>query len=188
MSDEKKTGSSFVFSQGLDNSFPRDGFGLWQGRGDARPEVLKTMTGMIFAGRERGSGGLRQGSRTRPRVLVAEDHDDTRQMLRLLLERRGCDVLEAADGEQAVRMAEDSHPDLILLDSGLPRLDGLAVTRRVRARAEAPRVPIVFLSGRAEALARTEAFDAGCDDYLVKPDGLETLSAVLTRYLGKGNA
>jgi len=121
----------------------------------------------------------------RPRVLVAEDHDDTRQLLRLLLERRGFDVLEAADGEEAVRLVESARPDLVLLDGGLPRLDGLAVTRRLRAGEEAARLPIVFLSGHAEAGARTAAFDAGCDEYLVKPDGLETLGAVLTRHLGE---
>lgn len=120
----------------------------------------------------------------RPRVLVAEDHADTRQLLRLLLERRGFDVLEAADGEEAVRLVETARPDLVLLDSGLPRLDGLAVTRRLREREQAPRLPIVFLSGRAEALARAAAFDAGCDDYLVKPDGLDSLGSVLTRHLG----
>ncbi len=123
---------------------------------------------------------------TRPRVLVAEDHDDTRQLLRLLLERRGFDVLEAADGEEAVRLVETARPDLVLIDAGLPLLDGLAVTRRLRASGQAPRLPIVFLSGRAEALARTAAFDAGCDDYLVKPDGLDALGSVLARHLGGG--
>lgn len=121
----------------------------------------------------------------RPRVLVAEDHDDTRQLLRLMLERRGFDVLEAADGEEAVRLVECARPDLVLLDGGLPRLDGLAVTRRLRAGDVAARLPIVFLSGRAEAVARSAAFEAGCDDYLVKPDGLESLGAVLGRLLGR---
>ncbi|HEV3468075.1 MAG TPA: response regulator [Pyrinomonadaceae bacterium] len=122
----------------------------------------------------------------RPRVLVAEDHDDTRQLLRVLLERRGFDVLEAADGEEAVRLVETAGPDILLLDSGLPVLDGLAVARRLRARESAPRLPIVFLSGRAEPLARSAAFDAGCDDYLVKPDGLDSLASVLARHLGRG--
>jgi DNA-binding response OmpR family regulator len=120
----------------------------------------------------------------RPRVLVAEDHEDTRQLLRLLLERHGFDVLEAADGEEAVRLVESARPDLVLLDGGLPRLDGLAVTRRLRAEGSSVRLPIVFLSGRAEWVARSAAFDAGCDDYLVKPDGLESLGAVLARHLG----
>jgi DNA-binding response OmpR family regulator len=121
----------------------------------------------------------------RPRVLVAEDHDDTRQLLRLLLERRGFDVLEAADGEEAVRLFESARPDLLLLDGGLPRLDGLAVTRRVRGQGSSSRVPIIFLSGHAESPARDAAFDAGCDDYLVKPDGLKRLTAVVARHLGR---
>jgi len=121
---------------------------------------------------------------SRHQVLVAEDHEDTRLLLRLLLEKLGVDVLEAADGEEAVRLIQDAHPDLVLLDGGLPRMDGLAVTRRVRAQEPAGRVPIVFLSGRAEPAARTAAFDAGCDDYLVKPDGIGGLGSVLERHLG----
>ena len=121
----------------------------------------------------------------RPRILVAEDHDDTRLLLRLLLERRGFDVVEASDGEEAVRLAESTRPDLVLLDGGLPRLDGLAVTRRVRAREKAARVPIIFLSGHAETVARAAAFDAGCDEYLVKPDGLDGLTTVVARHLAR---
>jgi len=117
----------------------------------------------------------------RPRVLVAENHDDTREMLRVVLERGGCDVLEAADGEEAVRLAESAQPDLVLLDRSLPRLDGLAVLRRVRERAV--RVPVIFLSGHAEPLARSAAFEAGCDDYLVKPVGLDRLTSVVAHHL-----
>lgn len=119
----------------------------------------------------------------RPRVLVAEDHEDTRQMLRLVLERDGCDVLEACDGEEAVRLAESARPDLVLLDRSLPRLDGLSVVRRLRARERAARIPIIFLSGHAEAPARAAAFEAGCDDYLVKPVGLDHLTSVVARHL-----
>jgi two-component system OmpR family response regulator len=118
----------------------------------------------------------------RPRVLVAEDHEDTRLLLRVVLERDGLEVLEAADGEEAVRLAESARPDLVLLDRSLPRLDGLAVTRLVRAR-EAGHVPIIFLSGHAEPLARSAAFEAGCDDYLIKPIGLDRLASVVARHL-----
>lgn len=121
----------------------------------------------------------------RPRVLVAEDHEDTRQLLRLLLERDGCDVLEAADGEEAVRLYQSARPDLLLLDGGLPRLDGLAVTRRVRGLEDSLHVPIIFLSGHAAPPARDAAFDAGCDDYLVKPEGLNRLTAVVDQHLGR---
>jgi DNA-binding response OmpR family regulator len=118
-------------------------------------------------------------------ILVAEDHEDTRLMLRIALERGGFDVLEAADGEEAVRLAESARPDLVLLDRSLPRLDGLAVARRVRAGERAARVPIIFLSGHAEAVARSAAFEAGCDDYLVKPVGLDRLASVMARHLAQ---
>lgn len=118
-------------------------------------------------------------------VLIAEDHDDTRLMLRIALECGGFDVLEAADGEEAVRLAETARPDLVLLDRCLPRLDGLDVARRVRAGEQAVRVPIIFLSGHAEAVARSAAFEAGCDDYLVKPIGLDRLALVVARHLAQ---
>ena len=120
----------------------------------------------------------------KPCILVAEDHEDTRLLLRLYLENRGFDVLEAGDGEEALRVIESSSPDLVLLDGSLPSIDGFALTRRLRARGEGVRLPIVFLSGHAEPFARAEAFAAGCDDYLVKPDGLSRLEGVLSRYLG----
>lgn len=145
------------------------------------------MAGMILRDTPlRGSAARSQqraGQSARPRVLVAEDHDDTRLMLKILLEHRGFDVLEAADGEEAVRIIEDAHPDLVVLDGSLPRMNGVAVTRRARESARS--TPIIFLSGHAEPLARTEAFDAGCDEYLVKPDGLNHLSYVLARHLGR---
>src|SRR5215213_11295115 len=83
------------------------------------------------------------------KVLVAEDHDDTRLLLRTLLERRGLAVVEAADGVEACDVAEREHPDLILMDGGLPLLDGIAATRRLRGLATFSAVPIVFLSGHA---------------------------------------
>jgi DNA-binding response OmpR family regulator len=126
-------------------------------------------------------GRVEEAAAGRPRVLIAEDHDDTRALLRVVLERGGCDVLEARDGEEAVRLAESARPDLVLLDRSLPRLDGLAVLRRVRG--QATRVPVIFLSGHAEPLERSAAFEAGCDDYLVKPIGLDRLTSVLARHL-----
>lgn len=120
----------------------------------------------------------------RPRVLVAEDHADTRLMLRLLLEGRGVDVLEATDGEEALRLILDARPDLVLLDGGLPRMDGVAVTRRVREQEPPGRVTIVFFTGHAEPRARTAAFDAGCDEYLIKPDDIGGINKVLERHLG----
>ena len=125
-------------------------------------------------------------SAPRPRILVAEDHADTRFMLRVFLEARGFDVIEAANGEEALGLSESACPDLILLDGGLPRLDGVSVTSRLRSHDSQRRVPVIFLSGHAEQQARSAAFDAGCDDYLTKPFELDRLGAVLARHLGDG--
>jgi CheY-like chemotaxis protein len=121
-------------------------------------------------------------------VLVVEDHDDTRFMLGMLLKMRGFEVIEAWDGEEAIRVAERERPGLILMDATLPRLDGLAATRRMRQLASLEGVPIIFLSGRAEPAFRSVAFEAGCDEYLDKPIDFNQLDDVLERRFGVGRA
>jgi CheY-like chemotaxis protein len=126
------------------------------------------------------------------KVLVVEDHDETRALLRVILERRGVAVVEAGDGFEAVDAAERERPDLILMDGGLPLLDGFAATRRLRGVPSLAAVPIVFLSGHAGQQAQTDARDAGCDEYVVKPFDIEQLDKVLNRHLrgcgGRRNA
>jgi DNA-binding response OmpR family regulator len=121
-------------------------------------------------------------------VLVVEDHDDTRFLLRYLLEMWGCRVAMAEDGLAAVCMAEQTRPDLILMDAGLPRLDGLAATRRIRELAAMHDVPIVFLSGHAELPFRAAALETGGSDYLIKPFAIDQLEKALERHLGSGLA
>ncbi|HKR01765.1 MAG TPA: response regulator [Pyrinomonadaceae bacterium] len=118
-----------------------------------------------------------------PRVMVVEDHADTRFMLRTILERRGLSVVEAEDGEEAIRLAERDCPRLILMDMGLPRMDGLATTRRIRAHAALNQVPIIFLSGHTSATHQMDARDAGCDEFLVKPIDIDQLYSALKRHL-----
>jgi CheY-like chemotaxis protein len=127
-------------------------------------------------------------SAERPRVLIAEDHEDTRLMLRVYLERCGYDVVEATDGAEALRLNDDARADIILLDGSLPGLDGIGVVSRIRERKSSPRVPIIFLSGHAEPVARQAALDAGCDEYLTKPVVLDQLFGVLTRHLAGARA
>jgi two-component system cell cycle response regulator DivK len=122
--------------------------------------------------------------RVRPLVLVAEDDDDTRLLFRTMLEIRGCSVIEAADGEQAVSLAESARPELILMDGSLPRVDGCEATRRIRQSEHSGRVPVVFISGHAEANFLARAREAGCDEYLVKPPDSGQLGGVLEKYLG----
>ena len=119
----------------------------------------------------------------RAKVLVAEDHDDTRLMLRTVLERRGLSVVEAGDGLEAVNAAEREHPDLILMDGGLPLLDGISATRRLRGLASLSAVPIVFLSGHAGSQHQTAALEAGCDEYVVKPFDIARIDTILSRHL-----
>ncbi len=126
---------------------------------------------------------LARGRGSAPLVMVAEDHEDTRFMLRTVLERRGLLVVEAGDGEEAVALAERETPDLILMDGSLPRLDGVSATRRMRGVESLSGVPIIFLSGHDEPHRQLAAREAGCDDYLVKPLSLERLYHILERHL-----
>jgi CheY-like chemotaxis protein len=129
------------------------------------------------------------GARARERralVLVVEDHEDTRLLLKTMLEMRGYRVVEAADGEEGVRVALRVRPQLIVMDATLPRLDGLAATRRIRADSSLEGVPVVFLSGHAWPDFRAAALDAGGTDFLVKPVSLEALASVLERRLRAG--
>lgn len=118
-----------------------------------------------------------------PHVLVVEDHDDTRAFLVLLLEAKGCRVSAATDGEAAVLSAQRERPDLILMDATLPRLDGLSATRLIRKMPALRDVPIVFLSGHAEAAFRDAALATGGDDFIVKPFELGQLGTTLDKYL-----
>jgi CheY-like chemotaxis protein len=119
-----------------------------------------------------------------PLVLIAEDDADTRCLFRTLLEMGGYSVIEAANGEETIHLAERNHPDLILMDGGLPLVDGFDATRRIRGLPQLDHVPIVFVSGHAEARFLAMAREAGCDEYLVKPLDFDRLGNVLQKYLG----
>lgn len=123
--------------------------------------------------------------RVQPLVLVTEDDEDTRFLYRTILGMLGCDVIEAGDGEEAVMLAESAQPDLILMDGSLPRLDGIAATRRIRQLGADRRVPIVFVSGHAEPHFYAVAREAGCDEYLVKPFNFAQLDGLLEKHLGR---
>jgi two-component system cell cycle response regulator DivK len=122
---------------------------------------------------------------TRPTVLVVEDFEDNRFMMRRLLEMSGYRVVEAVNGNQAVEMAEQESPDIILMDLSLPMLDGLAATRRIRERNGAGRVPIVAVSAHDSADFHAEALAAGCNEYVTKPIDFDHLVGLLDRLLKK---
>ena len=119
-----------------------------------------------------------------PLVLIVEDHADTREMLRILLNMIGCRVIEAEDGEQAMSVAEKGHPDLILLDVKIPLLDGLTVARLIRSHAVLNQVPIVLMTGMDTPQFHREARSAGCNDCLIKPLDFERLRELI-KLLGR---
>ena len=118
-------------------------------------------------------------------VLVVDDHEDTRDLLRYVFETHGYQVVEATDGEEAVCLAETCCPDAIVMDSTLRQLDGFEATRRIRNLPTVSNVPIVFLSGHAQATAREQALASGANDYLVKPVCIDTLETSIDRLLEK---
>jgi two-component system cell cycle response regulator DivK len=116
-------------------------------------------------------------------IMVVEDFEDNRFMMRRLLEMSGYRVVEAVNGEQAVEIATKERPHLILMDLSLPILDGLAATRRIRQNAELRRVPIVAVSAHDTSDFHADALAAGCNDYVTKPIDFEQLEALLRRLL-----
>ena len=120
------------------------------------------------------------GAPTRqPTILVVEDHDDTREMLHMLLGSWGCRVVEACDGLEAVEVASREKPKLILMDSRLPFIDGLEATRRIRENGLRDQVKIVALNGSGNPLFHAAALAAGCDDSIVKPFDFDRLRTYL---------
>jgi two-component system KDP operon response regulator KdpE len=111
---------------------------------------------------------------TEPLVLVVEDEPQVMRFLRATLPGHGYRVLEAGNGAQALLEASTRAPDLVLLDLGLPDLDGIQVTRRLREWSSAP---IIVLSARGQEADKIQALDAGADDYLTKPFGVGELLA-----------
>ena len=110
------------------------------------------------------------------RVLVVDDEPQIVRALQINLAARGYQVLTAADGTAALRAAADGHPDVVVLDLGLPDLDGTEVIAGIRGWTS---VPIIVLSARTDSTDKVEALDAGADDYVTKPFGMDELLARL---------
>ncbi|MFF2370559.1 response regulator [Agromyces sp. NPDC058110] len=108
------------------------------------------------------------------KILLADDDDQLQRALRITLAARGYEIVAAHDGAEAIDLAANAHPDLILLDLGMPRVEGLDVIRAVRAWSK---VPILVLSGRTDSAEKVEALDAGADDYVTKPFAMDELLA-----------
>jgi len=117
-------------------------------------------------------------------ILVVDDFDDTRLLLRTWLRKKGYRVVEAENGNEAIAKARDLKPDLIIMDVEMPELDGLSATREIRTLKNSRELPIVAVSAYGADLFREQALAAGCNDYMstpFEPDELEKLiQALLT--------
>ena len=108
------------------------------------------------------------------KILIADDDPQILRALRITLSARGYEVVTASDGKEALRLAVDKHPDLIVLDLGMPGLTGIEVIEGVRGWSQ---VPILVVSGRSDSLDKVDALDAGADDYVTKPFAADELLA-----------
>ena len=119
----------------------------------------------------------------KPTILIAEDSADSREMMQVLLQIKGYQVVSAENGVQVMEVAIRTQPDALLLDLELPKLDGLAVTKNLRLHPRFKRVPIIVVSGHDPNRYRQAALDAGCDDYLLKPVNFDQLNELLDRFV-----
>lgn len=118
-------------------------------------------------------------------VLLVEDTEDNRMMMRRLLELSGYRVSEAVNGVEAVKAAERETPNIILMDLSLPIVDGLAATRRIRQLPDLAKVPIIAVSAHDTADFHAEALAAGCDAYITKPIDYTELEDLITDLTAK---
>jgi DNA-binding response OmpR family regulator len=118
-------------------------------------------------------------------ILIAEDEPDIRDLVSFRLERAGYDVILAEDGQEALELAIEHRPDLAILDVMMPRMDGLELTRRIRAEQTIAGMPIILLTASVQDQAVTEGFRAGADDYMRKPFSPQELLSRVEAVLGR---
>ena len=114
-----------------------------------------------------------------PRVLLAEDHDATREALKMLLELNGYEVFAARDGEEALRIARQTWPDVVITDFDMPNLDGVGLTRQLRAISSQMRHPAILIITAVSRSMVERALEAGVDAYIAKPIDFKILEATL---------
>jgi len=117
------------------------------------------------------------------RILVIEDQEDNRRIVRDLLTSVGYNLIEAVTGEQGVTLAETQRPDLILMDIQLPGLDGYEATRRIKANPALRHIPIIVVTSYALSGDEAKAREAGCDGYVAKPFSPRVLLAKIREHL-----
>ncbi len=121
------------------------------------------------------------------RILLVEDNEMNRDMLKRRLERKGYEVIVAVDGQQGVEVARSVIPDLILMDMSLPIVDGWSATTQIKELSQLNHIPIIALTAHAMAGDREKAMEAGCDDYDTKPIEFKRLLEKIKNFLQQGD-
>ncbi len=119
----------------------------------------------------------------RKKILLADDEEDVRDIVRMFLEGEGYEVVTAYDGLEALSMIEAEHPDLILLDVMMPVMSGIEVARRLRANHATSQIPVIMLSAAAQTESIKQCIAAGVKDYVVKPFQPSKLEEIIRRVL-----
>jgi CheY-like chemotaxis protein len=131
-----------------------------------------------------GKSGAKMKKQAKPQtVLLVEDTEDNRFMMRRLLEMTGYRVVEAMNGEEAVKLAQAESPNLILMDLSLPVIDGLAATRLIRKLPDLESTPIIAVSAHDTSDFQSEAMEAGCNTYVTKPIDFAELEVLIAKLL-----
>ncbi len=117
------------------------------------------------------------------KILVVDDNQDNRELVVKVLQSKNYQMIEAADGEEALEKAVSESPDLILMDISIPGIDGYEVTRRLKSREEFRNVPIIALTAHVMKGDREKALNAGCEGYIAKPFSIHELPRQVERYL-----
>jgi DNA-binding response OmpR family regulator len=120
-----------------------------------------------------------------PTILVADDEEDLRELVTYRLTRSGYRVIGAGDGLEALELAAERTPDLMVLDVMMPKLDGYELTRRLRAEAALRSIPVILLTARSQESDIDRGFEVGADDYLKKPFNPDELVARVRAVLGR---
>lgn len=122
-------------------------------------------------------------SPSQKKILVVEDHPDSREILVVQLQRMTCEVIEAASGEEAIEKASAEGPNLIIMDLGLPGINGLETTARLKKNPKTAHIPVVALTAWPEQDYKNKALQAGTVEYLTKPTPPQVLKQVIERFL-----
>lgn len=118
------------------------------------------------------------------RVLIVEDNEQNRILMRTLLKHLNCEILEAKDGKEGIKISKEQKPDLIFMDIQMPELDGLEATKILKNDPETKDIKIIIVTSYAMKRDKEKAFEVGVDDYISKPINIEDVMKLTQKYLG----